>query len=153
MTATVSLTVECDRPNLPTESQFLLWAKAALHAAEHHQNAEISLSIVSNNRIRELNSTYREKDKATNVLSFPADLHPSVDIPLLGDIVFAPEVIETEAAEQAIALLAHWAHMTVHGTLHLLGFDHIEDQDALVMEALEIKSLDALGYTNPYLQR
>jgi probable rRNA maturation factor len=106
--------------------------------------------ITDEAEIRELNATYRGKDYATNVLSFPFEAPPGVDIPLLGDIVVCAAVVAREAAEQEKPLQAHWAHMVIHGTLHLLGYDHIEEADAEEMEGLEIRLLADLGYANPY---
>ena len=98
-----------------------------------------------------LNHTYRGKDYATNVLSFPADLPPELDLPLLGDLVVCAPVVAREATEQHKQLNAHWAHMVIHGCLHLLGYDHIDDAEADEMEALERELLAQLGIADPYL--
>ncbi|OZB41718.1 MAG: rRNA maturation RNase YbeY, partial [Alishewanella sp. 34-51-39] len=100
---------------------------------------------------QQLNLQYRGKDKATNVLSFPFQCPPGIELPLLGDLVICAGVVRAEAAEQNKPLAAHWAHMVVHGCLHLLGFDHINDADAEQMEAEEIQILQQLGISNPYL--
>lgn len=100
--------------------------------------------------MRALNARYRGRDYATNVLSFPAELPPGVDVPLLGDIVVCAPVVAREAAEQHKAPRAHWAHMLVHATLHLLGHDHEQPHDATRMEALETRILAALGFPDPY---
>ncbi len=151
MSLTVDLNDCVSSKNAPKLTQFTHWVKSALAAADYLKPAEVSLSIVSEEDIQALNLQYREKDKPTNVLSFPAELHPSVDIPLLGDIIFCETVLNKEAQEQGKQMDAHWAHLTIHGTLHLLGYDHIDDSDALLMENLEINTLKALGYPNPYI--
>ena len=134
---------------VPSAAQFESWVRAALES--ERDDAEISLRIVDTDEIVALNQRYRGKDYATNVLSFPADLPPALKLPHLGDIVICAPVVEREAIEQNKPALAHWAHMIVHGTLHLLGYDHIEDADAAVMETLEIEILRALNFANPYL--
>ena len=98
----------------------------------------------------ELNRMYRQKEGPTNVLSFSCDVPEGVPCQILGDLVICAPVVEREALEQNKSLEAHWAHLVVHGILHLLGFDHMEDTAAEEMEALEIKILQDLGYTNPY---
>jgi probable rRNA maturation factor len=135
---------------LPCENAFQAFASAALTVANHAKAAEICLSIVNNEQSRQLNFEYREKDKPTNVLSFPADLPDAIDIPLLGDIIICHSVMKQEAILQDKTLNAHYAHLTIHGVLHLLGFDHINDEEATVMEALEINALKILGFDNPY---
>src|SRR5690606_12322097 len=97
-----------------------------------------------------LNLLYRGKDKPTNVLSFPCELPAGVDLPVLGDLVICQPVVNLEAAEQNKASEAHWAHMVIHGTLHLLGYDHEDDEEARVMESLETQLLTQLGYPRPY---
>ncbi|MGL5337628.1 MAG: rRNA maturation RNase YbeY, partial [Aeromonas veronii] len=94
---------------------------------------------------------YRGKDKPTNVLSFPFEAPPGLELPLLGDLVICRQVVEREAEEQGKPLMAHWAHMVVHGSLHLLGYDHIEDEEAEEMEALERDIMQELGFADPYL--
>ncbi|WP_288791436.1 rRNA maturation RNase YbeY, partial [uncultured Enterobacter sp.] len=98
-----------------------------------------------------LNLTYRGKDKPTNVLSFPFEAPPGIEMPLLGDLIICRQVVEQEAKEQQKPLEAHWAHMVVHGSLHLLGYDHIEDDEAEEMESLETEIMLALGYEDPYI--
>lgn len=109
----------------------------------------ISFSMISLNEMQQLNKQYRQKDKPTNVLSFPCPI-PNAPHGFLGDIVLCVPQIEKEAAEQSKALKAHWAHLVIHGTLHLLGYDHETEQDANVMESLEIKLLEKLSFPNPY---
>ncbi|WP_019530710.1 rRNA maturation RNase YbeY [Dasania marina] len=137
-----------DAATLPTSDNFELWVAAAL--AGRKSEAELTVRLVDEQEIRELNATYRHQDKATNVLSFPADLPEHIDIPLLGDIIICPAVVAAEAQQQQKTLTAHWAHMVIHGTLHLLGYDHIEEQQAVAMEAIEIQLLAQLDYPNPY---
>ena len=132
----------------PSESQFTEWVTLALQG---QKNAEMSIRLVDAEEIRELNQTYRHKDKATNVLSFPFEVLEGVpDCYLLGDLVICPSVVEQEALAQNKPLTSHWAHMVVHGTLHLLGYDHVTDEQANIMEPLEIMLLAKLGYANPY---
>ncbi|WP_188150439.1 rRNA maturation RNase YbeY [Teredinibacter waterburyi] len=145
---------------VPSEADFRRWAEACLNPAEYNPNldnpqlAEPSLSIrvVDEAESRELNGQYRGKDYPTNVLSFPCELPDDVDIELLGDLVICAEVVDREADEQNKPVEAHWAHMTVHGCLHLLGYDHQDDDEAEQMEQLETKILAALGYPAPYQQ-
>jgi len=135
-------------PDVPKEADFRRWAAAALEG--RRQDTELSVRIVDEAEGRELNSRFRGRDYATNVLSFPVELPPGVDAPLLGDLVICAPVVAREAAEQGKAERAHWAHLVVHGVLHLLGFDHIEDHEAQEMEALERAILSELGYPDPY---
>lgn len=149
MSVTLDLQLACaDSAGLPTEADFQRWLDAAI--LPFQQEAEVTVRVVDSAESHELNLTYRGKDKPTNVLSFPFECPPGVELPLLGDLVICSQVVEQEAQEQNKPLLAHWAHMVVHGSLHLLGYDHIEDDEAEEMEALEIEFLAALGYANPY---
>lgn len=134
--------------NLPGDEDIHRWAAAAVRG--RRDTAELSVRIVDAQQSAELNRRYRHKEGPTNVLSFPFDAPAGVDLPLLGDLVICAEVVESEARQQGKPLMAHWAHMVVHGTLHLLGFDHIESKDAAVMEQQEINILRQLGVTNPY---
>ena len=126
-------------------------ARAALVAADVSRDCEVSLRIVESGEIQALNQQYRGKNSPTNVLSFPAEFPPELEIPLLGDIVICAAVVEAEAQEQGKPADAHWDHMVVHGVLHLLGFDHEVEQEALEMEALEVQILAQLGWPSPYL--
>lgn len=112
---------------------------------------ELVLRIVDEAEIQYLNKTYRAKDKATNVLAFPAPETLHLKCPLLGDIIICPAILKIESQEQDKSLEAHWAHIVIHGVLHLLGFDHIEDADEKKMQAKEIKLLQQLGFPNPYI--
>jgi probable rRNA maturation factor len=144
----LDLQIVVDAPDLPSEADIRRWVAAAVGDAM--AEAQLTVRIVDEAEIRELNATYRGKDKPTNVLSFPFEAPPGVDIPLLGDIIVCAAVVAREAGEQGKPLEAHWAHMVIHGTLHLLGYDHIEEAEAEEMEGLEIRLLTDLGYANPY---
>ncbi|MFC6632662.1 rRNA maturation RNase YbeY [Microbulbifer taiwanensis] len=134
--------------DLPSDDSIRNWVSAALTG--RREVAELTVRIVDEDESRQLNSQYRGKDSPTNVLSFPAELPDDLDLPLLGDLVICAPVVAQETEEQHKALPAHWAHMVVHGTLHLLGYDHIEDSDAEVMEKLETGLLAGLGFADPY---
>ncbi len=133
---------------LPDELQLKTWAEAAV--GQHKDEAEISFLIVDLEEGAELNARWRNKEGATNVLSFPSDLPPELNLPLLGDLVICAPVVEKEAKEQVKTLESHWAHMVVHGTLHLLGYDHIKEDQAEKMESLETAIMKELGYPDPY---
>lgn len=144
----VDLQIATADENIPSEASFSAWVAAALPADQ--QDAELTIRVVSLAESEALNSQYRNQPKPTNVLSFPSDLPEEIGIPLLGDLVICAAVVEAEAAAQGKALEAHWAHMVVHGTLHLLGYDHIDDAEADIMEALETQLVTQLGFTAPY---
>lgn len=151
--ARLSLTVEnrSDDAAVPSAVQLRRWAEAALQADV--RAAEVSLLIVDETEGRELNRDYRGKDYATNVLSFALNEGEAVPgMPLFGDIVFAAPVVAREAAEQRKSLEEHYAHLTVHGMLHLQGYDHEQDDEAEVMETLETVILAKLGYADPYAE-
>lgn len=133
---------------IPSSYYFRRWVNLAL--AKQKKTAEINIRIVDQAESAELNKTFRHKNGSTNILSFPFETPPGITSPLLGDLIICAPVMIKEAAEQKKLLLTHWAHITIHGTLHLLGYDHIKDKDAQVMENLEIKLLQQLGYPNPY---
>ena len=111
-----------------------------------------SVQVVSNDEMRELNNTWRGKDRPTNVLSFPMQSPDELDLKILGDLALCAGVINTEARQQHKSAQAHWAHMVVHGMLHLQGYDHIDEAQADEMEALEVNILNQLGFDNPYLE-
>ena len=149
MSVILDLQLACaDTNNLPDEADFQRWLDAAV--LPFQEEAEVTVRLVDEAESNQLNLTYRGKDKPTNVLSFPFECPPGVELPLLGDLIICRQVVEREASEQNKPLLAHWAHMVVHGSLHLLGYDHIEDGEAEEMEALEIEFMAALGFANPY---
>ena len=133
---------------VPEEEDIRRWIRAAL--VDRHEDTEITVRLVGHDEMAQLNQTYRGKTGATNVLSFPADLPAELALPLLGDIVICAPLVAREAAAQQKPDDAHWAHLTVHGTLHLLGYDHIEEKEAAIMEARETKILAALSYPCPY---
>lgn len=148
MTIELELQLASSAKTLPHPAQFREWLSAVF--AQYPSDAELTIRIVDEEEIQELNFKYRDKDKPTNVLSFPTDSHDEFDINLLGDIVICAPVVEKEAAAQDKELLAHWAHMVVHGVLHLLNYDHQNDQQAKEMESLETKILVDLGFSPPY---
>lgn len=139
------------RKGVPAPTSFRRWVEAALRGARRRKATEVAIRIVDADEGQALNLQYRGRDYATNVLSFPADLPPGVNLPLIGDLVICAPVVAREAAEQGKKPTDHWAHMTVHGTLHLLGYDHMEDAEAEAMEALETRILAGLGIADPYL--
>lgn len=133
---------------VPDNGAFELWVQQAL--GQRQGETQLTIRITDESEITDLNRTYRGKDKPTNVLSFPFDAPPGIELPLLGDIVICARVVADEAVQQGKPLQAHWAHMVVHGVLHLLGYDHIDEEEAQEMEGLEIQLLTGLGYANPY---
>ncbi|WP_242451793.1 rRNA maturation RNase YbeY [Rhodanobacter sp. T12-5] len=139
------------RAGLPAPASFQRWVEAALRGAKRRKPGELAIRIVDTDEGRALNRDYRGKDYATNVLSFPAELPPGVALPLIGDLAICAPVVLREAAEQGKLARDHWAHLTIHGVLHLLGHDHIEDAEAEAMEALETRILAGLGIADPYL--
>jgi probable rRNA maturation factor len=150
----VDLQLACESEDaLPELSQLEQWVEVTLIAASETplEIAELTVRIVDSEESQELNAQYREKDKPTNVLSFPFQNPPGITLPLLGDLVICKTVVEKEAQEQQKPLLSHWAHMLIHGTLHLLGYDHIEDDEAETMESIETKLMIELGFSDPYL--
>lgn len=136
---------------IPEAEELSHWITQALLKVGYDKlNASISLRVVEEKEITSLNKTYRNIDKPTNVLSFPYDALPDVDINFLGDIVVCASVLQNEASEQSKSVEQHWAHIIIHGVLHLLGYDHIEDEQAEKMESMEIEILSTLGIPNPY---
>ena len=132
----------------PKEKQFYQWVKQALLFID--KQAEISLLVCDEKDAQAYNRQYRGKDYATNVLSFELGQDLREPKKLLGDLIICPQVVEKEAVEQGKDLIAHYAHLTIHGVLHIAGFDHIDDEDAKVMEAAEIAIMQSLNYPNPY---
>jgi len=146
----LQLDIQCESTEpVPAEDDLRRWISTAL-AGRRTENTEISLRLVDPEEMSTLNQTWRGKSGPTNVLSFPSDLPPDLNHPLLGDIVICVPVVRDEAREQGKSLDAHWAHMAVHGSLHLLGYDHLDDDDAEAMEAQETAILAALNYPCPY---
>ncbi len=146
----VNLQIASASKNLPNRFQIQRWVTKALEY--RLETAELCIRIVDEDESQELNNLYRHKPYPTNVLSFPSALPEEVKLekPLLGDLVICAPIIEKEAAEQHKTLEAHWAHMVIHGILHLLGYDHIVDEEAEIMETIEIALLHSLGFANPY---
>jgi len=145
----LDLQIASQARQLPSAAQFRAWCEVALR--QRTADSELTIRLVDEAEGRELNHSYRHKDYATNVLSFPADVPDELlDIPLLGDLVICVPVVEREAGEQGKSLEAHWAHLVIHGCLHLLGYDHIEEAEAEEMEALERTLLAELGHPDPY---
>ena len=138
------------RAGLPASASFRRWVEAALRGARRRKPAELAIRIVDIDEGRALNRDYRGKDYPTNVLSFPAELPPGVALPLIGDLAICAPVVRREAVEQGKRERDHWAHLTIHGVLHLLGYDHVQETDAETMEALETQILASLGIADPY---
>ncbi len=133
--------------DVPEPELIQTWAAAAYM---NDVPAVVSVYIATAEEIQQLNKQYRDKDKPTNVLSFPMQSPEEIDVCLLGDIALCASVIKHEAKEQSKEELTHWAHMVVHGMLHLQGYDHVKDDEAEKMEQLEVEILNQLGFSNPY---
>lgn len=146
----VEVQVALEMAGLPTVTEFRRWVDAALAEAGHAQDAEVVIRIVNEAESASLNRTYRHKAGATNVLSFPFEAPVGVSVDLLGDIVLCAPVVVREAVEQQKSLPAHWAHLAIHGVLHLLGHEHQDATQAEAMEQLESRILAGLGYPDPY---
>ena len=149
MTHLVDIQNACDAQTVPSDDLFQQWVNSALNAVTT-QEFELTIRLVNSDESQQLNHQYRKKDKPTNVLSFPFEVPKGIELNLLGDLVICSSIVEQEANSQNKALFDHWAHMVVHGCLHLLGYDHINDTDADEMETLEIKILGQLSISNPY---
>ncbi len=134
--------------SIPQQAEFLGWVAAALNSVT--DPVEVVIRVVDTDESAKLNASYRKKSGPTNVLSFSMDAPPEVDVPLLGDLVICAPVVQQEALDQGKMEKAHWAHMVVHGVLHLLGYDHDESDKAQWMEQREIEILEKLGYGNPF---
>ena len=148
MTIEVDVQIASEDDDLPDPESLRAWADAAVGSQK--ENAALTIRIVDEDEGAELNGRFRHKPGATNVLSFPFESPPGVSTSLLGDIVVCAPVVRREADEQSKSLDAHWAHMVVHGALHLLGYSHDHDSDAEEMEAMETRVLAGLGFDNPY---
>jgi probable rRNA maturation factor len=147
MTTIITLN-NCSELDTPNAEAIQGWVAAATNGRA--DNVEISIRIVGEEECADLNARYRGKRGSTNVLSFPADLPDYVDLPLLGDIIICAAVVEREAREQNKQVAAHWAHMAIHGALHLLGYGHATEQEASAMEAIETELLISLDFPPPY---
>jgi probable rRNA maturation factor len=149
LTIDLELQIASNTKTLPHPAQFREWVGMAL--CDYVDSGEVLIRLVDEPESQALNKQYRNKDKPTNVLSFPyADDYPTGDLHLLGDIIICAPIIETEATLLHKPLLAHWAHVVVHGLLHLIGFDHEQAQDAVQMESLETEIIVSLGFPPPY---
>ena len=148
MTHEVDVQIACDEDDLPDPAEIRAWARAAV--GDLRGDSELTIRIVDEAESAQLNSRYRNRDGATNVLSFPFAPPAGVDIPLLGDIVICAPVVRREANEQSKSVSSYWAHMVVHGSLHLLGFVHEQAREAQEMEAVEARILVGLGFDDPY---
>jgi len=137
-----------DADDLPSDEEFTHWVKSALPTGD--EPLEVVIRLVDEAESRQLNHDYRGKDQPTNVLSFPFEAPPEVPLPLLGDLAICAPVVVREAAEQGKAVKAHFAHMVIHGVLHLLGYDHQTDVEAQRMEQRERELLHQLNFPDPY---
>ena len=155
MTAQVDVQFAADDESIPTADDIAIWVNRAIDAAGSSGKGEVSVRVVGADEMQQLNSEFRDQDKPTNVLSFPAGdlagLPDEAERPL-GDIVVCAAVVAAEAEQQGKTRSDHWAHIIVHGTLHLSGFDHESDSDAAEMESLEIRILGIYGVANPYAE-
>jgi probable rRNA maturation factor len=134
---------------LPEQVVLEQWVTAALEG--QMEEAELTIRLVENDESASLNQQYRDRPGPTNVLSFPFEAPADVPLPLLGDLIICVPLVAQEAQEQGKAVRAHWAHLVVHGVLHLRGYDHIDDSDAREMEDLERKIMAYLGFDDPYM--
>ncbi len=148
MTLELEIQIVTAVEEIPPQDSFAQWVRAALR--QEREQAELVIRLVDEAESRNLNREYRGKDRPTNVLSFPSDLPAVVASDLLGDLVICVPVVLREAVEQGKSAQAHWAHMVVHGVLHLLGYDHQEESDADAMERLEREVLTSLNIQDPY---
>lgn len=137
-----------DSNDIPSQDKIQQWLTFIL--PQFVNEAELTIRIVDEQESQYLNNLYRHKDRPTNVLSFPFESPVEMETPLLGDLVICKQIVHKEALEQNKSLESHWAHMIVHGCLHLLGYDHIDDNEAQEMESIEIDIMAALGFANPY---
>lgn len=136
---------------IPEDAQLRAWALTALLERTDYDQPELTIRLVGSEESQALNYQYRGKNKPTNVLSFPFEVPVGVPLQLVGDLVICIPVVTAEAEEQGKTPQAHWAHMVIHGCLHLLGYDHINDEEAEEMEGIERRLLAELGYPDPYL--
>jgi probable rRNA maturation factor len=149
----IAPTEKTKKDHIPKKAQFLKWINIVLDELDFklaHENSEITVRIVDEKESAFLNKKYRGRSNPTNVLSFPVVTPNVVDFVLLGDLAICASIVEKEALFQNKKIIDHWAHLTIHGVLHLLGYDHEKGKDAKIMEDLEIKILHKLGIANPY---
>lgn len=155
MTVQLDLQIACDEGGIPGSDSITAWVTRAIEAVGRGSGFDVSVRVVEAAEIQDLNRVYRQIDKPTNVLSFPAgkiDGLPAAAGQPLGDLVVCASVVSDESAEQGKAVEDHWAHIVVHGTLHLLGYDHETDDEAVAMESLETEILTAHGVADPYAE-
>lgn len=159
MSLRVDVQYACDGDGIPTRGEFTLWVDAAMRVLRRKRKEvglpkgiELTVRVVDESEGAALNRHYRQRSGATNVLSFPFEASEGLALPLLGDIVICAPVVTREATEQGKAFRAHWAHMTVHGILHLLDYDHQHDDEACLMESIERMILAELGIPDPYAE-
>jgi probable rRNA maturation factor len=140
----------CEEEPPVSTNRLTQWIELTL--SQQQQSGELTLRLVGPEEMTHLNFTYRKQNKVTNVLAFPANLPKDIklEVPLLGDVIICPSVLQEESQALKKPLQAHWAHIVVHGVLHLLGFDHVQEEDAPIMQAQEINLLRQLGFSNPY---
>lgn len=143
------LQVVDNNQHIPDQKYFIQWINIISQYVEINTNI-ITIRIVSSEEIQQLNQQFRDQNKPTNVLSFPANLPDIVEDDYLGDIIICADVVEQEAVRDNKPIQAHWAHMLVHGALHLSGYDHIKETQAQAMEALEATIMQKIGFDNPY---
>ncbi|NIR30562.1 MAG: rRNA maturation RNase YbeY [Gammaproteobacteria bacterium] len=148
----VSIDVQyaCEGPDMPRTDALSAWAAAAL--GREQEGVELTVRVVDEAEAARLNETYRHRAGPTNVLSFPFEPPADIPCPLLGDVVVCAPVVAREAVQQGVDPRAHWAHVVVHGVLHLLGYDHEREEEARIMESLEVAILARLGFPDPYNQ-
>lgn len=151
MTLEVDVQIACQGDDVPAQPEIRKWAHAAI--GDGRARAELTVRIVDEDEGARLNARFRHRDGATNVLSFPFETPVGVEVPLLGDIVICAPVVRREAKEQQKSERSHWAHMVVHGALHLVGYAHEGDDEAKTMEAEERRILADLGFDDPYESR
>lgn len=155
MDVTVDLQIACEGidESLIAEEKLKHYVTEALEGAGYEEPCELTIRFAEASEVQQLNNDYRGINKSTNILSFPFECPPEVKLPLLGDLVICHEVLEREAQEQHKTVEEHLAHLIVHGVLHLLGYDHIEDDEAEEMENLERKIVTGMGFADPYEER
>lgn len=136
---------------IPSRYHFQRWVNAV--CKDRKKSGEVSIRLVSKKESAELNHTYRHKTGPTNILSFPFEPPAGIKLPLFGDLVICVPLVAQEAKEQNKEWLAHWAHLVIHGMLHLFGYDHVKRKDAVIMEKIEVDILMMLGFENPYIER
>lgn len=143
--------LQYDNGMIPAASSFRQWVLTAL--ADEHRPVEMTVRVVGEDESRKLNHRYRGKDQPTNVLSFPFEVPPGVDCNNLGDLVICAPLVEREASDQGKTSVEHWAHLVIHGVLHLQGYDHQNDGEAALMESQEVQMLSMLGIADPYQEK